>query len=113
MARILIAYPTASIRQLLERVVAELGHEAGTSPDAPGAFACDVLVLDPAWPDAYRLALKLRARRPELPVVCVSSRSPSAFAAQLPSSAFLVLPVALDELEQILRAAVAEAEAGS
>lgn len=112
MARILIAHPAASIRQLLEQVVEELGHEAGTSADAPSALACDVLVLDPGWPDAYRLALKLRARRPGLPIVCVSSRSPSAFAAQLPSSAFLVLPVALEELEQALRDAVAEAEAG-
>ena len=112
-ARILIAHPSASIRQLLEQLVAELGHEAGTSTDAPGALACDVLVLDPAWPDAYRLALKLRARRPALPVVCVSSRSPSAFAAQLPSSAFLVLPVALGELEQTLRDAIAEGKAAS
>jgi len=109
MARIVIAHPAASIRRLLEQVVEELGHEAATSPDTPGALACDVLVLDPVWPDAYRLALKLRARRPELPVVCVSSRSPSAFAAQLPSSAFLVLPVALDDLAQTLRDAVAEA----
>jgi DNA-binding NtrC family response regulator len=112
MARILIAHPAASIRQLLEQVVEELGHEAGTSPDAPGALACDVLVLDPDWPDACRLALKLRARRPGLPVVCVSSRSRSAFAGQLPCSAFLVLPVALAELERALRDAVAEAGAG-
>jgi len=100
--------PAASIRQLLEQVVEGLGHEAATSPDIPSALGCDVLVLDPGWPDAYRLALKLRARRPELPVVCVSSRSPWTFAAQLRSSAFLVLPVGLDELESALRDAVAE-----
>jgi CheY-like chemotaxis protein len=109
MARILIAHPAASIRQLLEQVVEGLGHEAATSPDGPTGLACDVLVLDPGWPDAYRLALKLRARRPGLPVVCVSSRSRSKFAAQLASSAFLVLPVTLGELESALRDAVAEA----
>ncbi len=113
MARILIAQPAASIRALVEEVVTQLGHEASTSSADADALACDVLVLEPDWPEAYRLALRLQARRPGLPVVCVSTRSRSAFAGHLSFSAYLVLPAALDELEQVLSDAIAEAEASS
>jgi DNA-binding response OmpR family regulator len=98
MARILLAEPDPSNRELLEAVVRDLGHEA-LHAWTDGAPPVDAVILEPASPSAMRIARALRLAEPGLPVVCVSSRTATADALALDPSAYLVKPVALEELE--------------
>jgi|SRR5579872_1472127 len=106
MAHILISEPTEAIRQLMAHVAQQLGHTTSVFPDD----ACDVLVVELAWPAGRELALRLRRQRPELPIVCVSSRWLPAVAGELDTSAYLMKPFRLEGLRRALARAVAEAQ---
>jgi CheY-like chemotaxis protein len=111
MAKVLIAEPSPSVRLLLEQIVAELGHVATTWLDDASALSCDVLLLEPAWPKALIFAERLRARRPDLPIVSVSVRTSPAPAEQLGAETHIVKPFRLRVLEQALLDAIDAAEA--
>jgi DNA-binding NtrC family response regulator len=103
-ARILIAEPDRSLRQLLAHMVTEFGHE----PAGPESSDCDVLIVEPAWEQGRRLAERLRAGVPGLPIICVSHASPSSWRDEVAPIAFLAKPFTLADLERAVADAVAQ-----
>ncbi len=108
MARILIAEPAPEVQRLVAHVVARLGHQSvvvGESGEDE-LLEIDAAVLEPVFSAGLAAVLALRARRPDLPVVCASiyPRTPRVVA--LAPVAFLLKPFRLTELEHALRAAV-------
>jgi CheY-like chemotaxis protein len=108
MGRILIAEPHADVRSLFEFVVERLGHEplSVASEDANELPTIDALIVEPAAPSALELAQNLRARFPELPIVCASIFPAEPAALELGPLAYLEKPFGLSELEYVLRLAM-------
>jgi CheY-like chemotaxis protein len=108
MGRILIAEPHADVRSLFEFVVERLGHESlcvtrGDGSDLP---PIDAMLVEPAAPAALELARSLRARFPELAIVCASIFPAEPAALELGPLAYLEKPFGLSELEYVLRLAI-------
>jgi hypothetical protein len=104
-ARILIVEPHAEVRELLERVVGRLGHEA--VPAQAGGLdlsSVDACVLEPAASAGDEAAHALA--QAGIPTVCVSIWPPSAGLHELDPVAYLLKPFALDDLERALVDAV-------
>jgi DNA-binding response OmpR family regulator len=114
--RILIADPDRDVSELFGRVIRGTGHkplvltparlEAEAPPDV------DLLLLEPALPGALQLAQALRARRPNLPIVCASVYEPTSPAigdllVLLQPLAYLPKPFPLAELKNALEFALA------
>ena len=82
-AHILVADDDQSIRTVLHRALARLGHEVETVSNAAALWqrvngeAVDLLVTDVVFPDGDALELlpRVRQSRPELPVIVMSARS--------------------------------------
>jgi CheY-like chemotaxis protein len=108
MGRILIAEPHADVRSLFEFVVERLGHESisTTRGDGSDLPPIDALLLEPAAPGALALARSLRARFPELAIVCASIFPAEPAALDLGPLAYLEKPFGLSELEYVLRLAL-------
>jgi CheY-like chemotaxis protein len=109
MARILIVEPHADIRALLEHVVRRLGHEPvladwhdGGPPEVEAA------VIEPGDPQGIPFARLLRGQG--LPVVFTSIFPAEQDALDLEPAAYFVKPFALNELESVLRSALAAQE---
>ncbi len=108
MSRILIAQPDRAVRALLHAVVGSGGHEPlSYEPLLQLERGVDAVVLDPAWPDGLACAQRLRAERPELPIVCASVYRPTAAAVALDAICYLVLPAPLAEIDEAIRSAFA------
>lgn len=107
-ARVLIGEPFPEVRQLLERAVDHLGHEALThEPGAAGPpLDVDVLVLEPSYEGGLALAQELRRENPGLSVICTCSETPGSDIRELAPVAYLVKPFALADLERALADAV-------
>jgi CheY-like chemotaxis protein len=108
MGRILIAEPHADVRSLFEFVVERLGHESisvtrGDGSDLP---PLDAVIVEPAAPGALTLVRSLRARFPELAIVCASIFPAEPAALELGPLAYLEKPFGLSELEYVLRLAI-------
>jgi DNA-binding response OmpR family regulator len=108
MGRILIAEPHGDVRSLFEFVVERLGHESiclarGDGRDLP---PIDAMILEPAAPAALALGRSIRARLPELPIVCASIFPAEPVALELAPIAYLEKPFGLSELEYVLRLAM-------
>ncbi len=113
--RILIADPDRDVSELFGRVIRGIGHkplfrtparlEAEAPPDV------DLLLLEPALPGALQLAQALRARRPNLPIVCASVYEPTSpavgYLLVLQPLAYLLKPCPLAELQNALEFALA------
>jgi hypothetical protein len=98
-ARVLVSEPHPDVKALLELVLRRLGHvTVADADDRP-----DVLVMEPAWPDAVETARRL----PTLPLVCASILPPSAETLALCPDAYLVKPVRMRDLEAALAQAFA------
>jgi CheY-like chemotaxis protein len=115
MSRILIAEPHADVRSLFEFVVERLGHESlsvvrGDGVDLP---PIDAMIVEPAAPAALALARHLRARSPDLPIVCASIFPAEPSALELGPLAYLEKPFGLSELECVLRLALEPPEAAA
>ena len=108
MGRILIAEPHADVRALFEFVVERLGHEpiCRTRGDAADLPRVDAMLVEPAAPAALELARSLRARDPELAIVCASIFPAEPAALDLRPLAYLEKPFGLSQLEQVLRRAL-------
>jgi CheY-like chemotaxis protein len=100
-ARILIVESHAEVRELLERVIGRLGHEA--VPAQPGELdlsAIDACVLEPAVSAGDETARALAEAA--IPTVCVSIWPPSAELRELEPAAYLLKPFSLGDLERAL-----------
>lgn len=113
MARVHIAEPVAETRELLQRLVARLGHEP--LPEERLAEA-DALIFDPSSPRSVTLARHARRDRPRTALVAVSS-VPVALAGLPGQVERLTQPFKPADLERALtlalRAALAEAGAAA
>jgi CheY-like chemotaxis protein len=106
MPTVLISEPHLEVRELLARVVEAMGFEAAV--DVPEQTdAIDVLLIEPGSEQALARARRLRADRPELPIVCVSIYPPQLESDLLYPSAYLIKPFSVAELQGVLRNAVA------
>ena len=109
-ARILICEPHAEVRELLRHVVVRLGHEPVYSgSNAPREDDVDAVLLEPAHAPSLDAASRLRLKRPDLPIVCTSIHPPDGGLGPLDPFAYLLKPFALEELENIIRRALAQA----
>jgi CheY-like chemotaxis protein len=108
MGRILIAEPHADVRSLFEFVVERLGHEplSLTRDDGTALPPVDAVLVEPAAPAPLALAQGLRARFPQLPIVCASIFPAERAALDLAPVAYLEKPFGLSELEYVLRLAL-------
>jgi hypothetical protein len=108
MGRVLISEPHADVRSLFEFVVERLGHEPLSVLRDPGDDLppVDAMILEPAAPSALALAHDLRARSPDLPIICASIFPAEPSALELDPLAYLEKPFGLSELEYILRLAL-------
>jgi CheY-like chemotaxis protein len=102
MAHIAIREPQEDIRTLIEHVLRRLGHSTLTADLEEHA---DLLVLEPASRLDLDAAALLRARHPELPIVCVSIAPPFPKALQLGPSAYLMKPFTLTALRHAVKLA--------
>ena len=108
MGRILIAEPHADVRSLFQFVVERLGHEpltfaSGAAADLPPV---DAVIVEPAAPAGLAVAHELRARFPDLPIVCASIYPAEPGALELAPIAYLEKPFGLSELEHVLQLAL-------
>ena len=112
MGRILIAEPHADVRSLFEFVVSRLGHESLSLVRSDGAKLppVDAMIVEPAAPTALALARDLRARSPDVPIVCASIFPAEPSALELGPIAYLEKPFGLSELEYVLRLALESRE---
>ena len=95
MAKIAVIEPDPQLRELFDQVVEALGHEAVA--DGP----CDLILVEPGWPRGRSRAVRLLEEHPGLPVICVSSRTPDAWAGEV-STAFVFKPFGLQELRDAI-----------
>jgi CheY-like chemotaxis protein len=104
--KVLVCEPHAEVRALLGHVVERLGHEA-VYPTGPRGEVLpdgdvDVLLLEPADPEALLAAERLRSRHEKLPIVCASIYPESEQVAALEPLAYLLKPFGLADLERAL-----------
>jgi DNA-binding response OmpR family regulator len=104
-ARILIAEPNDDHRILYTTVVSEMGHDV-VSCEASEVVSPDVALVEPAAPECFHLALRLRLRKPRQPIVCASIYAPWPSASLLSPVAYLVKPFGLGELRAALQKAL-------
>ena len=110
------------VRSGVARVLADEGLSVVGAPDAAGALAhpalaeCRLVLCDLMLPDRSGLDLlrDLRARRPDLAIVCITgyaTREIVAEAAAAGATAFLPKPFDRDELVSVVRSALERAGA--
>jgi DNA-binding NarL/FixJ family response regulator len=107
MALIALQHPADDVRLLIEHALGRLGHEI-LAPEADDG--ADVLVLEPASPEDLAAARRLRARRPELRIVCVSIAPPFAEARALRPDAYLVKPFSVAGLRSTVESVLMSAQ---
>jgi CheY-like chemotaxis protein len=106
MATILVSEPHTEVRELVVHVVEAMDWQAPTSP-ATAPDAIDLLLVEPGWPEGLELARRMRAARPDLPIVCLSIYPRELDTELLLPSAYLVKPFSVTELQGALRNALA------
>jgi DNA-binding response OmpR family regulator len=107
---VLILEPQPELAELFARLAGRLGHDAvaGAEGASSDLHRLDAVVLEPRSSLGLRIARQLRARDPTLPIVCVSVLPLTPAARELAPAAFLLKPFGNGELEQTLRAAIAD-----
>ena len=117
MGRILIGEPHPEIRELLIHVVDGLGFESVPMSQVGGApdfDQIDALLLEPGDRESKMVASRLRAKDPDLPIVCVSIYPPHADDLhQLDPVAYLVKPFSITALQSALVDAAAVTSRGT
>lgn len=108
MALFLIIEPDEAIRLLYEAIVLGLGHETAFF-DGGSVTEPDVLLVEPAYPESFDAALRLRLADPNLPIVCASIHEPvEAKVRLLGQSTHLLKPFSLAELKGALQLALSQ-----
>jgi CheY-like chemotaxis protein len=106
MALFLIIEPHEEIRPLYAAVIRGLGHEAVFFESGTIAEP-DVLLFEPAYPEAFEAAVRLRLAHPALPIVCASIHEAVREEVQvLQPSTYLLKPFSLVELRDALQLAL-------
>ena len=104
----MVAEPHVEVRELLEHVVARLGHDAvRLDDDEASVQTADAILMEPAFPPAVAFARRVRDALPHVPIVCVSILPRTADAMALAPVAYLLKPFSLVELETVLQVALA------
>ncbi len=107
MALFLIIEPHEEIRPLYAAVVRGLGHEAAFFDDTTAEP--DVVLVEPAYPESFDAALRLRLAHPDLPIVCASIHEPTEQTVRaLQPSTYLLKPFSLAELTDALQLALSQ-----
>ncbi|MBI4511909.1 MAG: sigma-54-dependent Fis family transcriptional regulator [Deltaproteobacteria bacterium] len=115
MHRVLIADDESPLRMALDRFVRSLGMEAECVASGHEALEklshCDLLLSDVRMPgmDGLQLLAQARRRRPELPVVLITGHGTISLAVEAMRAGaanFLTKPFDLQELEEVIRAAL-------
>jgi CheY-like chemotaxis protein len=104
MVNVLVSEPHEEIRELIRHVIAGMNWAAVDDPQDS-----DLLLLEPGWPVGLDLARRLRAERPDLPIVCVSIYPRREDADGIAPNAYLVKPFSVTELQRALREALSAA----
>jgi signal transduction histidine kinase/ActR/RegA family two-component response regulator len=116
--RILLVEDERAVRELLAAQLEDLGHDVVAAPTParaceiyePHPYDFDVVVTDVVMPgiDGWHLAKRLRAERPDLPVVLISGYTNGAFDALDVdgSTAFLQKPFSIGALDENIQAVV-------
>jgi hypothetical protein len=112
MARVLVAEPVRETADLLRLLAVRLGHEVldGTASDEARA---DVLVFDPADPEAAACARRLRVSGRPVALVACAARPGDLRDKPVASHAELCQPFTPGQLGQALDAACATAGVGA
>ena len=111
MGKVYVVEPSVEVRDLFALLLARLGHEAVVhSRNGASEEGIDVLLVEPADPDAFALARDLHRRRPEVPIVCASIEPKTSAVTELDPRAYLVKPFGLAELERALATALGPEE---
>lgn len=107
MSRIVIAYPQGAVSELL-RIVLDLHGHVSVDHEDVGVRESDVdaLIVDPTWPTGLACAHELRRSYPDIPIVCISVRSPTQEAQALRPVSYLTMPFRLADLELAVRSAL-------
>jgi hypothetical protein len=111
MARILINESHESVRRLLERMVARLGHEPVpiVVPTPEHLLDADLLLVEPVAPLGAVLAQAVHIATPSLPIISASVSAPPPELAELgiEFAASLVKPFTLEDLDTAIKQALA------
>ena len=104
----LISENSADVCQLLVTGVARMGHEsvAVHSIDRGLVERADVLLVEPGDGRSYLLAERVRSKRMDLPIICISIYPPSAKSRLLQPVAHLVKPITLAGLRTAIETAL-------
>jgi len=110
MALFLIIEPDEDIRRLYAAVVRGLGHEAeffnGSSAANP-----QVVLVEPADPESFAAAVRLRRDKPRLPVICASiHKAAQDMVHVLQATTHLLKPFSLVELTDALQLALSQSD---
>ena len=120
MSRILIVDDDRSIRRTLEKFLGGEGYEVTTAQDAPGAVAAadgaDLMLLDLGLPggSGFDVLTALAEREPRPTIVVVTARDDmqsTVKAIQLGAYEYLVKPVDIDRLREVVKTALDSREA--
>jgi DNA-binding response OmpR family regulator len=106
-ARVLISEPHPDSRALFELVVRRAGHEPVGLGELADRELPELMILEPASGDGLAIALRLRRRLRDLPIICASIQPGGPEVEALLPAAYLVKPFRLSELEAALAAALA------
>jgi CheY-like chemotaxis protein len=93
MSNVLVLEPNADVHALFVRLLRRLGHKAVVDSDAEEV---NVVLLEPGSADARRTLAAVRARNPDVYVVCASVYPKEESSVE--ADAFLVKPVSLAAL---------------
>jgi DNA-binding response OmpR family regulator len=108
MANFLIIEPHREIRLVYEAIVRSLGHEPVFFDDSTVGEP-DLVLVEPAYPESFETALRLRLAYPDLPIVCASIHEPSQTRVRLlRQGTYLLKPFSLAELTDALRLALSQ-----
>jgi hypothetical protein len=105
-ASILIIESAKEMARLYVAVVRGLGHKPILPTGCCDLAAVDALLVGPDRLGALAMAARLRAHRPDLPIVCASRSGPTREMESLAPMLFLLKPFRLVELTDALEAAV-------
>jgi len=105
-ATILIVDPDPATRSLLELLILRLGHRPIGQRELSEGEEPDLMLLEPVSRLGLRLAHRLRRRRPQLPVLCVSIEPPSRETRELGVIGHVMKPFRRSQLERALETAL-------
>lgn len=106
MATVLIVDPDPATGSLLELLCLRLGHRPIGPRELAEGEEPELVLLEPVWRTGLRLARRLRAELPQLPILCVSIEGPSVETRELGPTTHVMKPFRRTQLERALEQAL-------